>query len=229
MVCWQERSNEFLGLLVWCNPEWLTLTPSSPSATAYPQTGYHHGYLSPPSNANYPSHYLTHLTNPLCLCGRHLNPFGNHIFQCRHINKIGAHNSIRDGFVTALAPLLSTAGYLLPLSKLDVKLLLHLLSDPHAHPFDLSFNPGPTSLPLINHACPYTTIGFDVTIASPPPCPSFDPTSSNVTTMLTANADSHLQKYENKKISRDNKTDSTIGITTTGDTVSATSLTATWS
>jgi hypothetical protein len=38
--------------------------------------------------------------------------------------------------------------------------------------------------------------------------------------MLTANADSHLQKYEKKKIGRENKTDKITGTTsTTGDTV----------
>jgi hypothetical protein len=158
---------------------------------------------------------------PFCPCGHHLDPFGDHIFQCRYINKIGAHNSIRDGLATTLAPLLSTAGYLLPSSKLDIEPLLHLPSDPHARPFDLSFNPDPTYPPNTNHTCPYTytTIGFDVTIACPPPCPSFDPTSPDDITILTANADSHLQKYEKKKIGRENKTDKITGTTTTGDNV----------
>jgi hypothetical protein len=156
---------------------------------------------------------------PFCPCGKRNDPFGDHIFQCRRINKIAAHNFIRDGFATTLGPLLTTAGYLLPNSSVDVEPQLHLPSDPHARPFDLSFNPDPCSPPLINHACPYTTIGFDVTITSPPPCPSFDPTSHDVTTILTANADSHLQKYEKKKIGRDNKTDQTTGTMTIGDTV----------
>jgi hypothetical protein len=34
-----------------------------------------------------------------------------------------------------------------------------------------------------------------------------------------ANADSHLQKYEKKKIGRENKTDKITGTSTTGDTV----------
>jgi len=121
---------------------------------------------------------------------------GDHIFQCQRINKIGAHNLIRYGFANTLGPLLTTTGYLLPSSTLDIEPQLHLPSDPHARPFDLSFNPDPSSPPLINHACPYTTVGFDVTITSPPPYPSFNPTSPNVTTILTANADTHLQKYE---------------------------------
>ena len=37
--------------------------------------------------------------------------------------------------------------------------------------------------------------------------------------MSMANADSHLQKYEKKKIGRENKTDKITGTTTTGDTV----------
>ena len=37
--------------------------------------------------------------------------------------------------------------------------------------------------------------------------------------MLTANADSHLQKYEKKKIRRKNKTDKITGTITTGDTI----------
>jgi hypothetical protein len=37
--------------------------------------------------------------------------------------------------------------------------------------------------------------------------------------MLTANADSHLQRYEKKKIGREIKTDKITGTTTTGDTV----------
>ncbi len=119
--------------------------------------------------------------------------------------QIGAHNAIWDGFATALAPLLSTAGFLLPTSKLEVESLLYLPSDPLARPFEISFNPDPASPPQANQACPYTTIGFDITISSTAPCPSFDPTSSNVTNILSTNADSHLQKQERKKRGRNNK------------------------
>jgi hypothetical protein len=112
---------------------------------------------------------------------------------------------IRDGFATTLTPLLSTAGFLLPTSKLEVEPLLYLPSDPLTRPFDISFNPDPASPPQANHACPYATIGFDITISSTAPCPSFDPTSSDVTNILSANADSHLQKQERKKLGRNNK------------------------
>jgi len=132
---------------------------------------------------------------------------------------MGAHNLIRDGFATTLGPLLTTAGYLLPSSTFDIEPQLHLPSDPHARPFDLSFNPDPSSPPLINHACPYTTVDFDVTITSPPPYPSFNPTSPNVTTILMAYADTHLQKYEKKRVGRDNKTNPTTGTISVGDTI----------
>jgi hypothetical protein len=125
---------------------------------------------------------------------------------------------IRDAFATTLNPLLTAAGYLLPSSTLHIEPQLHLPSDPHARPFDLSFNPDPSSPPFINHACPYTTVGFDVTITSPPPYPSFNPTSPDVTTILTTSADTHLQKYEKKKIGCDNKTDPTTGTIKGGDT-----------
>jgi hypothetical protein len=107
---------------------------------------------------------------PFCPCQHYLDPFSNHIFQCKHICEISPHNSIRDGIANPLAPLLSSVDYLLPSSTLDIKLLLHLPSDPHAHPFDMSLIPVPATPPLINHACPYTTVGFDVSIACPPPC-----------------------------------------------------------
>ncbi len=107
------------------------LTPSSPFAAANHYTDYHLGYLS--LLANVIRLPLFDPTDKLfCPCRRRLDPFGDPIFQCRHINKIGARNSIRDGLASNLAPLRSMAGYLLPSSKLDVEPLLHLPSDPHA-------------------------------------------------------------------------------------------------
>jgi hypothetical protein len=91
------------------------------------------------------------------------------------------------------------------MSKLEVKPLLYLPSNPHARSFDISFNPDPASPPQANHACPYTTIGFDITISGLAPCPSFNPTSSDVTNILLANADSHLKKHKRKKLRHNNK------------------------
>ncbi len=71
----------------------------------------------------------------------------------------------------------------------------------------------------MNHACPYTTIGFDITISGLAPCPSFDLTSSNVTNILSANADSHLQKHKRKKLGRNYKKKTTTGTSAIGDRV----------
>jgi hypothetical protein len=69
---------------------------------------------------------------------------------------------------------------------------------PNVRPFDISFNPEPSIPPLITHACPYTTIGADITISYPPTCPSFDLDSPDVLQILSANADSHLQVFEKR-------------------------------
>ena len=154
---------------------------------------------------------------PVCPCGTSVDPFGDHLFQCRRICKIAVHNAIRDGFATALVPLLSSAGYILPSSKFEIEPQLFLPSDPHARPFDLAFHPDPSSPPQITHACPFTTIGIDITIGSTPSHPTFDPTSSDVLSTLTANADSHLQTYEKRKLGRANKTSPSTHTLTRGD------------
>ena len=134
---------------------------------------------------------------PRCACGTTLDPFGDHLFQCTRVCKIGAHNFIRDGFARALTPALTTAGFLPPGSSIDVEPRLCLPSDPHARPFDLSFNPHPAIPPHTHHGCSYSTVGADITISCPPPVPSFDHTSPDViTTTITANAASHLQMYK---------------------------------
>jgi hypothetical protein len=83
---------------------------------------------------------------------------------------------------------------------------------------DISFDPFPAIPPNANHGCHYTTIGADITVSCTPPCPNLDPTSADVITTTTANADSHLQTYERGKLGRNNKTDKSTLITTIGDT-----------
>ena len=51
-----------------------------------------------------------HTTKPFCACGRRPDKFGDHVFQCTRICKIGVHNNIRNGIPPALTPALSTAG-----------------------------------------------------------------------------------------------------------------------
>ena len=104
-------------------------------------------------------------SKPYCACGTALNPFGDHIFQCTRICKIGVHNFIRDGFARALTPALATAGFLPLGSSIDVEPQVCLLSDPHARPFNLSFDPHPAVPPHIHHGCSYSTVGANVTIS----------------------------------------------------------------
>jgi hypothetical protein len=60
---------------------------------------------------------------------------------------------------------------------------------------------------------------MDVTISSLPPKPSFNPSSSDVLQIIKANATSHLQKYERRKLGHINKTDTSTSITTKGDSI----------
>jgi hypothetical protein len=161
-------------------------------------------------------------TKPFCICGRRPDRYGDHVFQCKRICKIDVHNNIRNGLPSALTPALSTAGYLLPTSQFRVvEPMLHLRSDPNARPFDISFSPEPSIPPLVSHACPYHTIGADITISSPPPAISVDRTSTDVIRNLSANADSHLQVFEKRKLCRGNKRDPDTGTAIKGDNVIA--------
>jgi hypothetical protein len=65
--------------------------------------------------------------------------------------------------------------YHTPQLTIDTEPSLHLPSDPHSHPCDLSFNPHPATPPLTSHGCTSTTIGVDITITSLPPQITFNP------------------------------------------------------
>ena len=89
--------------------------------------------------------------NTRCTCGHHDHDlFGNHAFCCDKGSKKCTHNTITTDFATILSPALAQEGYIYPNTKLDIKMHLHLLSDPTARPFDIRFNPNPTS----HHCCP---------------------------------------------------------------------------
>jgi hypothetical protein len=96
---------------------------------------------------------------------------------------------------------LAQAGYIYPNTKLDIETHLHLRSDPTAQPFDISFNPNPTS----HHCCPYTTIGADITITGTTPPPKRQTSSEDIFQTITANADHHLQMHERRKLGRTTK------------------------
>jgi hypothetical protein len=101
----------------------------------------------------------------------------------------------------------------------DTEPNLYLPSDPHSRPFDLSFDPCPAPPQLTSHGCTSHTVGANITISRLPPRLPLDPNSLDVLQFITANADSHLQKYERKKLGHTNKTDPSTSIITYGDTL----------
>ena len=145
--------------------------------------------------------------------------FGDHIFKCTCICKIGVHNAIWDGFAYALAPVLSTAG-VVPLNfTVDTEPNFYLPSDPHSHPFDLSFDPYPAPPPLTSNGCTSSSVGANITISPSPPNLPINPNSPDVLQIITANADLHLEKYGRKKLGSINKTNASTSIITQGDTL----------
>jgi hypothetical protein len=139
-------------------PEHLHLLPSILSAhTLAPIISLCHSkpsYRMPPwifdiclkRKLHLPLYTTTH--TPFCPCGQQVNPFGDHVFQCTQICKIGVHKSIRDSLRPILYPALSTTGYLLPTSNFEVEPMLYLPLDPNTCPFDISFNPDPALPPM---------------------------------------------------------------------------------
>ena len=130
--------------------------------------------------------------NTCCTCGHHNHDvFGHHAFCCDKGSKKRTHNTIASDFAIILSPALATAGYIYPNTKLDINTHFHLRSDPTARPFDISFNPNPSS----HHRCPYNTIGADITITGTTPPPKRH-ISEDIIKTITANADHHLQIHE---------------------------------
>jgi hypothetical protein len=187
-------------------------------AAASPRTDWTTGNSRAALNENSDYHCTTPHTYHTVLAAYNSTPSETTSSNATAYAKISIHNSIQDGFTRKLAPILATAGYILPNFTLDLEPQLYLQSDPHARPFNISFDPFPAIPPNANHGCHYTTIGADIIVSCTPPCPNLDPTSADVITTIMANADSHLQTYEQGKLGHNNKTDKSTLITTIGDT-----------
>jgi hypothetical protein len=158
-------------------------------------------------------------TPPNCKCGIQHDPWGDHMFNCKKINKKFAHNIIRDTWAEALQPALATAGYIRNTTKIDIERKHIKTRDITAQPFDISFDPDPSISDTTHIQCPYLTIGADITITNSnvmsPTLNSLDDVSS-----VTAFADAHLQRFEKRKLNRINKKDANDNNTTiSGDQV----------
>ena len=138
---------------------------------------------------------------PICACGTVVDIFGDHIFKCTRICKIVVHNALRDSFAHALAPVLSTTGFVPHNSIVDTEPNLYLPSDPYSCLFDLSFDPYPALPPLTSHGCTSHshTVSANITISSLPAKLPLDSNTPDVLQVITANADSHLRKYEQNR------------------------------
>ena len=145
---------------------------------------------------------LYHQNNqPSCKCKRDVDLYGDHWFSCIHCNKKMAHNIIRDSWATALQPAIATAGYISHNTKLDKERTNLPITETSARPFDLSFDPDTTTSGTTRTPCPYTTIGFDITITN---CCKPKSTNDSPKDALSrsAFADMHLQEAERKKLMR---------------------------
>jgi hypothetical protein len=143
---------------------------------------------------------------PICKCGSKHDKYGDHSFKCNRISKKQGHNIIRDCWAEALQPALATAGYIRPSSKIEIERRHIKTRDISAQPFDICFDPDPSTSVTNNIQCPYTTIGADITIGnSRSKIPSSLNRSADVFTSISALADAHLQTFERKKFKREDK------------------------
>ena len=143
----------------------------------------------------------THNNQPSCKCKRDIDWYGDHWFQCKHINKKMAHNIIRDSWATALQPALSTAGYINHTTKLDKERTNLPITETSARPFDISFDPDTTTSRPTHTPCPYTTIGADITITCSCAINSTNDSSGDALSH-SASANLHLEEAERKKLMR---------------------------
>ncbi|KAL7513762.1 hypothetical protein ACHAXN_013211 [Cyclotella atomus] len=139
--------------------------------------------------------------SPTCVCGSTIDPKGQHVFNYRHISKSGCHNHIRDGFKHTIKCLLRTAQVIMPSSGRHIEPANIMPEVPDCWPFDLSFRPDNM---LTSHdvaPCPFSEIGFDVTITAskgyrPPSCHNASP-SQPATAIVK-----HLCEKEKSKLKR---------------------------
>jgi hypothetical protein len=150
----------------------------------------------------YPSSNL-----PVCVCGTTIDSKGTHVFNCKKVSKWGCHNRIRDGLVPILTNILKTSQVIHPSSTLTTEPTGIIPNIPNCRPFDISFRPDSNPAVYDRTPCPFTEIGFDVTIT-----PSKSHLSSSSSTAANTNSaiavDQHLNKKEKLKLQRAGMVDS---------------------
>lgn len=74
-------------------------------------------------------------------CGKALDCWADHTFNCKRISKKTAHDIIRDTWAIALQAPLAMAGYIRSNMKLEIEKKNIPTRDISARPFDISFKP----------------------------------------------------------------------------------------
>jgi hypothetical protein len=144
---------------------------------------------------------------PTCICGAAIDPKGHHVFNCKKVSKWGCHNRIRDGLVPILTNILKTAQVIHPSSCLTTEAKNIIPTIPNCRPFDISFRPDSNPAVYDRAPCPFSEIGFDVTVT--PSKSHLSPSLLNaVPTNSAVAADQHLRKKEKAKLQRAGMIDS---------------------
>ena len=154
---------------------------------------------------------------PTCLCGEQIDPFGKHIFCCRRVSKKVAHDRIRDEIAPVLQQVLLSGGYISRGSKMEIEPKGVVPDLPSLRPFDLAFRPAPSLKHTHLPTCPYTQVGFDVTITPPR---GLHPSQRGVASRnQLATATKHLTEKERSKLARDGQADDHTTTLLTGDEI----------
>lgn len=90
----------------------------------------------------------------------HLWPQGMHVFTC--VSKSPCHNYIHEGLTATLPHPLSTAYVIPPSVTIYIEPNDIISSAPGCCPFDIQADP--TFITHEHPPCPYTEVGFDITI-----------------------------------------------------------------
>ena len=145
---------------------------------------------------------------PTCLCGATIDSRGRHVFNCKRISKWACHNRIRNGGAPILAKLLKTAGILSPTTGYNIEPPNILPNLPNCRPFDFSFRPDNHLTSNDHTPCPYSELGFDVTIT---PSKGYLPPSRSRASLSNRPLppQKHLTEKEKHKLSRSGMIDAT--------------------
>ena len=152
---------------------------------------------------------------PNCVCGATIDEQGEHIFNCRRVSK---WKWKRDGGAKVIHHIMSSAAIVNKSSSPKIEPQRIIENVDNCRPFDFSVTPV-VDLSLTDVApCPYTEIGFDVTISR---SKSHTPASQrNASSHQSASAvDKHLREKERVKLRQQGMKDNNGHVVTGEDMI----------